>query len=497
MDQRARLVALPTYTEGVKAAYEVDLVDIRPGEPVLGYVVFVDARSGAILFRHHAVDELAAGLDAVPRRAQRVCPASPPRPAAAHSDVFTGSYAATAPECGPLHCIPIDVQNRTLAVTAYPTVVVNDIQLIVRDPLSTVRGTSDNTGTGVPEAVVVNIPAPGQPGTWTAQVCESSAPVAESIPPRSYVGSYSAIDQAQPSGQAFSFPPQWNFFRANPPLPNGGIAPPFNFPDNDNRTHACWTTSVPGAPPECELDLTPNNGDTNLASPVPWDHNVQGNAPNFTTAGNNAVTAEAWSTDLIPGPPGQRPIDTDRTYGFERAGRLGITDRSARRLDEPVEHQPLQPGHLAHARRATTTTCWPRPRRCTPATTGCTTTRTTSGSPSGTSTCRWPPTRSTRRRRCCSSTVTDPSKSAPASRCGPSCCRVSPGAGIPRSSLPPQHDALAAIAPTTMVQLPGAVPELFAKVRRLSDAVPCYWLDAGTELSEIPVAVDELLTSLR
>lgn len=71
--------------------------------------------------------------------------------------------------------------------------------------------------------------------------------------------------------------------------------------------------------------------------------------------------------------------------------------------------------------------------------------------------------------------------------------------GHPHTELVPAtaHDALAAIAPTTMIQLPGALPELFAKLRRLSGAVPCYWLDAGTELSEIPVAVDELLTSLR
>ena len=48
-----------------------------------------------------------------------------------------------------------------------------------------------------------------------------------------------------------------------------------------------------------------------------------------------------------------------------------------------------------------------------------------------------------------------------------------------------------------MFQLPGALPELFAKVKRLTHAVPCYWLDAGTELSEIPAVVDELLTTLR
>ncbi len=71
--------------------------------------------------------------------------------------------------------------------------------------------------------------------------------------------------------------------------------------------------------------------------------------------------------------------------------------------------------------------------------------------------------------------------------------------GHPHTEVVPAtaHDALAAIAPTTMFQLPGALPELFAKVKRLAHAVPCYWLDAGTELSEIPAVVDQLLTTLR
>ncbi|MEX1008073.1 MAG: serine kinase [Acidimicrobiia bacterium] len=71
--------------------------------------------------------------------------------------------------------------------------------------------------------------------------------------------------------------------------------------------------------------------------------------------------------------------------------------------------------------------------------------------------------------------------------------------GRPRTQTSPAtaRDALAAIAPTTMFQLPGASPELFEKVGRLTRAVPCFWLDAGTELSEIPVAVDDLIAKLR
>ena len=300
MDQRARLVALPTYAGGVRPAFEVNVVDDRAGEPVIGYVVFVDARTGAVLLRRNAVDGLAAGL-----------------PAAPQSGTFTGDYLATPPdECGPEHDIPVDADNRSLGVTAYPTpVVANDIQLIVRDPGGTNRGTSDITGTGVPEVVVVDIPAPGEPGTWTAQVCESANPVADSVPPGTYVGTFSAVDQSQEEAELFSLP-EWNFFTANPALPNGAISPPYNFPNTDNRTHACWSSQDSGASPECQIDLTPNTGDSNLASRVPWDHIVQTNTPSFQTVGNNAITAEGWNAALTPGPTSQRPIDFDRTYGF-------------------------------------------------------------------------------------------------------------------------------------------------------------------------------------
>lgn len=59
------------------------------------------------------------------------------------------------------------------------------------------------------------------------------------------------------------------------------------------------------------------------------------------------------------------------------------------------------------------------------------------------------------------------------------------------------RDALAGIAPMTMFLLPGSSPEVFARVSRLVHSVPSFWLDAGTELSEIPVAVDDLLANLQ
>lgn len=54
--QRARLVALPLAGSAPRAAYEVDVVDLRSGAP-LAVISFVDAGSGAVLVRHNAVDE--------------------------------------------------------------------------------------------------------------------------------------------------------------------------------------------------------------------------------------------------------------------------------------------------------------------------------------------------------------------------------------------------------------------------------------------------------
>ena len=53
-----RSVAVPTPSEGVRAAYQVVLVDEQAAEP-LGYTSYVDARTGAVLAREDTVDHLA------------------------------------------------------------------------------------------------------------------------------------------------------------------------------------------------------------------------------------------------------------------------------------------------------------------------------------------------------------------------------------------------------------------------------------------------------
>jgi extracellular elastinolytic metalloproteinase len=300
--QRARLVALPTYTQGVKAAYEVDVLRNRPGLAVIGYVMFVDARTGAVLFRHNAVDEAANGVSLV---------------AAGASGFFTG-VTGTNPQnalCGPNIEIPVvrPADNR-IDVVATADVPADDIVIFLFRPDNSLAASSD-TATS-PEALDYQLIASDPSGLWYARVCEFT-----DVANFSYTGFFQVSAAGTPP--VFAFPPQWNFFTANPALPAGPLSPPFTYPNTDNRTNACWTTNDPGAPADCEMDLTPNVGDTNLASRVPWDHNVQTNAPNFQTLGNNAFTAEAWNAALTPGSTAQRPIDLDRTYGFLEIGDPG------------------------------------------------------------------------------------------------------------------------------------------------------------------------------
>jgi hypothetical protein len=56
-------------------------------------------------------------------------------------------------------------------------------------------------------------------------------------------------------------------------------------------------------------------------------------------------------------------------------------------------------------------------------------------------------------------------------------------------------NALLALAPTTILHMAGASQEAFEKMSRLVKQTPCYVLEAGTDLTQIPAAVRELLAS--
>ena len=314
VDQRVRLVAFPTYTDGVRSAYETLVVDVQGGS-ALAYKVFVDARNGQILMRQNEVDQIArveSGHDSAE---------SPKSIATDRNGTFHGSYPVDVPpadRCGPDHPITVDADNRTIAVAVAEENTVNDIILYLKDQNGNAVASSDEATS--PEAVIYSLPGgAGQVGDWAAQVCESPNPIGDSIPPTDYDGFFIVTDQSQPNPNLFELP-AWQFFTSNPllgdahpspyPVPNG-----WPYPDDDVRTSACWDTTRTVDPP-CALDLTPNNGNVNTASRAPWDVNVATTTPSFTTLGNNADTAESWTSPLSPGPLGQRPGDLDRTYGY-------------------------------------------------------------------------------------------------------------------------------------------------------------------------------------
>ena len=271
--QRARLVALPSYTGStVRPAFEVDVENVAGGS-ALAYVMDVDAVNGRILFRHDAVTDNAQATS------------------------FTGTFAPPpAPACGVNGPYIVDGATKSIDVTATAGQPENDILLELDHPLGTAVSSSD-VGTS-PEAIHY---APGvlAPGDYYVKVCPSSAPAGPFVAPYTYVGTFSSSDVSNP---AVPYPPQWKFFTNAPNLDYSGT---------DTRTSGCWVTQVGGTPvPGCDLKLE------NQAARSPWDFSVQLDAPTFTTTGNAATTAEAWVSPLTPGGTFAKPVDVDRTYGY-------------------------------------------------------------------------------------------------------------------------------------------------------------------------------------
>jgi extracellular elastinolytic metalloproteinase len=270
--QRVRLVAVALPKGGVRAAYETIVLDVANGAS-LAYTDFVDARTGHILMRYDRTDQNA------------------------DTETFQGAFSPT--DCGPLHPYSVDDATKSINVVASATVVTNDIVLYLIHNGTTVA--SSDTATS-PE-VINYAPAGGiDPGVYNVQVCPFGSPTVPDTPPYTYAGVFQSSDQSTPS--AFPYPPKWQYFANSPHI---------DYRDADNRIVGCWVTrngdgtTVPGC----------DRKEQNLASRAPWDHNVQVNSPTFTTLGNNASTAEAWTSPLTPGPFGQRPVAPDRNYSFD------------------------------------------------------------------------------------------------------------------------------------------------------------------------------------
>jgi extracellular elastinolytic metalloproteinase len=283
--QRVRLTAFPTYTEGVRPAYEALVVDTSGAWP-LAYKEFVDAQTGKIWFRQNAVQRLSNSTVACDPTGLNC--------------VYEGSLAVAATvECGPYEGpYSAPAGTKSIDVAATTDVPTNDIVLELHKPQGTIVASGDVLFS--PEAIHYE-PSGGVPtGNYFVRVCPFSHSKDDYTAPYTYDGTIT-INPATGTSTGLANTPKWKVFPANPPL---------DYSNTDNRLVDCWLDSLANLSPdnvECQVAVK------NIASRAPWDFDVQANQSTFTSRGNNANTAEAWLSPLTPG-GGQRPVAPDRRY---------------------------------------------------------------------------------------------------------------------------------------------------------------------------------------
>ena len=269
--QRSRLVAFPTYTQGVRAAFETVVLDVGSGE-TRAYRSFVDARTGEVLFRSNEVKEAADAENG--------------------TGTFSGNTGDGANGCGKPH--PIAVSGAySIGAFASANVPSDDIVLKLLGPDGKAVASSD-TATS-PEAVnYSNNGAKIADGTYQAVVCAFQDPtVPASGDTFDYSGGYAVNTTTGTPSAAGN--PSWKFFEASP----------LSYPSTDTRAIGCYLTAA-----GCDLGLsTP-------ASHGPWDAIPNTGTPSFTTEGNAARTAEARTSPLTPGAYGFMPTSATREYRF-------------------------------------------------------------------------------------------------------------------------------------------------------------------------------------
>ena len=258
--QRARLVAVPMPSGGVRQAYETIVLDVNAAN-VLAFVSFVDAETGAVLKRENRVNWQAAGNNTTP---------------------FQGAFA-DAMSCGPRHDFEVGDGINQVIIGAASVQPANDIKInLYKDNVVVATNdllTSPETLNYAPEGGVAS-------GTYQAEICPFSA----ALPPLDYAGTITTSGAS--AGGTFNLP-GWKYFGA--------------YPDSDGadtRINTCWTEKG-----GCDFVVG------SIASRFPWDVVQTGNAPTMTTLGNNAITAESWGSPLTPSSM-YRPVSPTRDYNF-------------------------------------------------------------------------------------------------------------------------------------------------------------------------------------
>ena len=170
---------------------------------------------------------------------------------------------------------------------------------------------SQDTGAS-PEALLYDPPDSGQ-GTYSVRSCDFVDGVAW-LAPTTYSGNITFNPVAPPGG--LPYPPMWKAFPAYGRL--GGAGVPVEL--SEHRHPGAVVLGEHGRVPAttgcrprrraCDREMQ------NLASRFPWDVNGHTQTPTFTTSGNNAETAEAWTSPLTPGASAHKPISFQRQYVY-------------------------------------------------------------------------------------------------------------------------------------------------------------------------------------
>ncbi len=265
--QRARPVAVPTYVDGVRRAYETLVTDVREGRAT-SYTHFIDAETGDVLVRQDNVHQSHQALE-----------------------TFQGTLATTDGACAPHgpYTVAEGESVGSVTVSATADVPLNDVVLRLERDGETVA--SQDTGTS-PEALVYEPEDDGR-GSYVVQVCDFVDGAGWSEP-ATYTGSI-AFGPVGSGDAGVPYPPAWRVFPAYPQIGDDTA---------DIRELWCWEQTA-----GCDRVVG------NLASRVPWDVNPRTGAPTFTTIGNNAQSAEAWGSPLTPGGV-QRPVSPQRRYDY-------------------------------------------------------------------------------------------------------------------------------------------------------------------------------------
>jgi hypothetical protein len=300
--QRVRRRALPVPGEGVRAVYEVTLLDSSHdrGHPQ-AFIIHLDAQTGRVWTRDNQVQHLSEGDESL--RSLDV----PRAPSIAQFMGETPAGACSAPEAFEV----TGEDNGQIIIAAQATTVEDDDITIRLSFEGNVVAEQDLLTS--PELLLYS-PAGGvPPGDYLVEICPFNG---ASAPPIGYAGAF----LASPNPAAGANPlrlPSWKVFPVSP-IPEVNAPAGTNLSE-DTRELWCWRITgndpredneLGGSPEDCDIEVA------NFASRSPWDTLSLG-LPTFTTQGNNATTAVSNVNFVAPDTVALRPVALDRQYNFE------------------------------------------------------------------------------------------------------------------------------------------------------------------------------------